>query len=287
MADFKAALDAFRERLDGAGLRKYSDSLLAMVRPSVRLVVDAASVNDRSTRLGGVPDLPASTTWPRNGQGPLSFIAQVDLADVAQFDVQGLLPRTGLLSFFYDAVRQQAWGFDPADHGSAAVIYTPKSVATDRLEPPADLSSEGVFNAVELRPQNELTLPPWESYDVETLGMTQEEGFAYAEVLYPEDDEDDVIHRLLGHPQPIQGDMQVECQLVTNGLYCGNSTGYEDPRAVGLRSGAAEWRLLLQVDSQDEAGMMWGDVGRLYYWMNESDLRARAWESSWLILQCG
>ena len=81
--------------------------------------------------------------------------------------------------------------------------------------------------------------------------------------------------------------MQVECQLVTNGLYCGDSTGYQDPRAKDLRDGAAEWRLLMQIDSQDEADMMWGDMGRLYYWIKHSDLLAHDWELSWLILQCG
>jgi uncharacterized protein YwqG len=28
---------------------------------------------------------------------------------------------------------------------------------------------------------------------------------------------------------------------------------------------AARWRLLVQVASDDDAGMMWGDVGQLYY----------------------
>jgi uncharacterized protein YwqG len=33
--------------------------------------------------------------------------------------------------------------------------------------------------------------------------------------------------------------------------------------------------------------MMWGDVGRIYYWIKHPDLIARDWELSWLILQCG
>ncbi|MGE5720228.1 MAG: YwqG family protein, partial [Nocardioidaceae bacterium] len=266
-------------------LGKFADSLVEMARPSIRLIADsAAPVNDRGSRLGGPPDLPPSTMWPRNGDDPLSFIAQVSLADVAPHEFEGLLPRDGLLSFFYDAVTQNAWGFDPADGGSAAVIYTPASATTERREPPADLSDEGVFKTIGLRPQAELTFAPWESFDVERLGMSRDEGFAYAELF---DDQDDMIHRLLGHPDPVQGDMQVECQLVTNGLYCGDSTGYQDPRAKELRDGAAEWRLLMQVDSQDEADMMWGDVGRLYYWIRHSDLLARDWDLSWLILQCG
>ena len=81
--------------------------------------------------------------------------------------------------------------------------------------------------------------------------------------------------------------MQLECQLVSNGLYCGNPSGYEGPRAEALREGAAAWRLLLQVDSEDDVGMMWGDAGRLYYWIRDEDLAAQNWDASWLILQCG
>jgi len=31
----------------------------------------------------------------------------------------------------------------------------------------------------------------------------------------------------------------------------------------------------LQIDSEDDAGMMWGDVGRLYWWMKKDELTRR------------
>ena len=31
---------------------------------------------------------------------------------------------------------------------------------------------------------------------------------------------------------------------------------------------------------------MWGDLGRLYYWIREQDLRRQAFDASWLVLQC-
>lgn len=86
--------------------------------------------------------------------------------------------------------------------------------------------------------------------------------------------EDLTIHRLLGHPDPIQGDMQLECQLVTNGLYCGDAAGYADPRRTALAQGAHDWRLLLQVDTDETLGSEWGDTGRVYFWLREQDLAA-------------
>jgi hypothetical protein len=31
-------------------------------------------------------------------------------------------------------------------------------------------------------------------------------------------------HRLLGYAEPVQSEMELECELVTNGLYCGDSS---------------------------------------------------------------
>lgn len=82
--------------------------------------------------------------------------------------------------------------------------------------------------------------------------------------------------------------MQVECQLASNGVYCGDGNYLKRPEAQSLIPGADSWRLLLQIDShEDETGMMWGDVGRLYFWIKEDDLALRKWGATWMVLQCG
>jgi uncharacterized protein YwqG len=96
-----------------------------------------------------------------------------------------------------------------------------------------------------------------------------------------------VQHQLLGHSNNIQGDMQLEAQLVTNGLYCGDERGYQDPRRRALEKGADQWQLLLQLDSDDGAKMMWGDAGMLYFWIRRDDLRAGRFDKVWMAFQCG
>jgi len=94
-------------------------------------------------------------------------------------------------------------------------------------------------------------------------------------------------HQISGFPSPVQGDdMELECQLVTNGLYCGDSSGYNDPRAKALRGGAAQWKLLLQLDTDDDLENMWGDVGTVYFWVEEHAARGGNFSNTWLILQC-
>jgi uncharacterized protein YwqG len=284
-------LTEYTRRVEDVGLGQFAGALAQSALRSIRL---RASVEDSAgevgtSRLGGLPDLPSTTEWPSNDDEPLSFIAQINLRDVHECDLEGVLPADGLLSFFYDAVNQSAWGFSPADHGAFAVLYTPPSSHLVRRDAPSTLPPSGVFRPVRLTPDTELTFVPWESFTAEAIGMSHAQALEYGEI-FEEDDEDyepQVMHRLLGHPDHVQGDMQLECQLVTNGLYCGDASGYKDPRGEDLKPGAGQWRLLLQIDSEDAAGMMWGDVGRLYYWIKESDLAARDWELSWLVLQCG
>ena len=79
--------------------------------------------------------------------------------------------------------------------------------------------------------------------------------------------------------------MELECELVSNGINCGRFLP-NDPRVERLSKTSAQWSLLLQVDSDDDAGMMWGDVGRLYFWIRKSDLEDANFSDVWMILQC-
>lgn len=233
------------------------------------------------SRLGGDPDLPTDASWPHGKNGPLSFVLQIDLSEVAGILPGEGLPEDGLLSFFYDAV-QQPWGFDPADRGSWAVRHSPAQVELERRASPAGLSDDGIFEPLPVAVRGDVSFPSVSSPDVVALlGGWDESWDRYGPVL---GDEDNRVSRLLGHPQPVQGEMQEECQLASNGIYCGDTKHLDDPAAQELVCGAGEWRLLAQLDSYDS--MMWGDVGRLYFWIRDEDLRARNWDAVWLVLQC-
>ena len=72
------------------------------------------------------------------------------------------------------------------------------------------------------------------------------------------------------------GHLGRRCQALHDGIPCG----------LPAWPGAADWQLLLQIDSDPNTGMMWGDVGKLYFLMNSEDLRNRNFDAAWLILQC-
>jgi len=55
-------------------------------------------------------------------------------------------------------------------------------------------------------------------------------------------------HQMGGYPRPVQGDhMELEAQLVSNGVYCGDASGYESEKGKLLAPGARDWRLLFQL----------------------------------------
>ena len=119
--------------------------------------------------------------------------------------------------------------------------------------------------------------------------MTEEEEDRYADLLDDllENGDDPPCHQLLGYPSEIQAAMELECQLASNGLDCGDESGYQDPRRDVLEAGAKDWRLLLQIDTDEEGpGWMWGDLGRLYFFGRREELERGDFEPAWLVLQC-
>jgi uncharacterized protein YwqG len=259
------------------------------VVPCVALVPGSPSATGGSrsrSKIGGSPDLPNPGLWPLHNGKHLSFVAQLNLKEVPDLPGSAILPKEGMLYFFYDS-EQSTWGFDPKDKGSWRVLYreeVPSSgVATDY---PEDIPNRARFAERFVRLQPASSVP--DIYDVlqKTPSLTEGQMQEVCSVFAEYEEMRAPMHQLLGRPAQVEGDMRLECQLVSHGLYCGDETGYSDPRAKALEAGAADWRLLLQVDTDDEAGMMWGDCGRLYFWIREDDLRERAFENSWMILQC-
>jgi uncharacterized protein YwqG len=210
----------------------------------------------------------------------LTFLASLHLPSLGAVHRFDWLPQDGRLLFFFD-VEAQPWGFDPNDRGSWAVIHVPEG--TDALTPP-QASRALPRRSLEYRPIQ--SLPSVERPEIRTLELSDQESDALYE-LVESSYGGAAAHQLGGLPDPVQSDqMELECQLAANGIYCGDSSGFQSTEALRLADGATDWLLLLQLDSDDEAGFMWGDLGRLYFWIREADARAGRFEQTWTILQC-
>lgn len=181
------------------------------------LTAPAYDIPVGASKIGGRADLPPGEPWPSFDGHSLSFVAQVDLATV---DTGGVLPADGLLQLFYDA------GDLPYDDEEGTVVrWTPSGTPLERREFPDDLDLfEECFDAVRV-------------------------------TIAPAGDEP-VLHRLLGTPDAIQGDL-------------------------GDRG-----TLLFQIGSDDDAEMMWGDGGAIYVFLAPDALARRDWGAARTVLDC-
>lgn len=282
-------LDTLRTRLVALGLPKV-DEVLSCAKAATHLK-PSSGVDEASTesRIGGLPLIPSGASWPRADTGaPLSFVVQLRLDPLHGAATVLGLPITGMLSFFYDMCGQP-WGFDPADRGSFAVVYTEDPDSVQAAPFPNDLADDFRIDPVALKPEPTVTLPsPLDRTFPRNL-LSEEEDDAWADALTEIAEAlrwgDRTI--LGGHPHILQGDMRIECEMVARGgVNAGSPEGYDDPRIEEWKKGAGEWVHLLQIASHEDAGLMWGDLGCLYYWMRKDDLEAGRFGKAWLILQC-
>ncbi|MGM9681101.1 MAG: YwqG family protein [Eubacteriales bacterium] len=279
-----------------------TDKIKSLSRNSVELTIAGACQNPAgTTHFGGLPDVPADFMWPHFETAtyedpqvslrPLAFLCQFDCAELAAYDSDSLLPKSGILSFFYEYASQR-WGFDPDDRGCARVFYFP-----DRsLCRPAAL------------PEN---LPDFCRFPCMTIGMK-------AKVSYPEyddfrmlvrDSDDDEFDRicgemnieppdncskLLGWANLLQSNITEECELTAHGYYLGDHTSWEqipaEIRQDAEENSPKEWLLLLQLDrveGDDGFDLMFGDCGRLYFYIRKVDLAAGRFDRIGFALQCG
>jgi uncharacterized protein YwqG len=265
-------------------LAPVADRILAELSIGMQLVEDPSDGTAvGQTRLGGIPDVASGFAWPRYSGKPLSLIAQINCGEANRFDPDGLLPRSGILHFFYLA-EEEHWGSDLNDKGSAVVLFT----ESDELAPaevPADLEQSSILpcHGVAFRPFASLPVPESASYESLGLSADQEEAYGFVSSGLPGDwVPRQPAHILLGHAHEMSG-MQLQCQRVNDGLYCGDESGDNDPEDEELSASATDWRLLLQIDSDGEPGESRGDGRKIFFWIRRTDLQQQRFENTWTI----
>jgi uncharacterized protein YwqG len=255
-------------------------------RVGTRAIQLLGKAGDGLSFLGGLPITSSGLEWPRKAGRPLAFLGQIDLGEMPVGEAAPWLPARGRLLFFYD-VDEYPWGFDPADRGGWCVLYDDGDRAPTEQPGPHDLGDRLLSEKKTIAGKLFHSIPMLERVTLEEAGITEDEEDAYYD-LVSESFDGQPQHQLGGFPDPVQGDaMEQECQLASGGVYCGDTSGYESREGKRLRAEPNDWRLLLQLDSDDDLGTMWGDAGMLYFWIQESDARAGNFSNVWLVLQCG
>jgi uncharacterized protein YwqG len=275
-------------------LERIKSNILRSVKPSVelRLADPRQSLVPGQSHLGGVPDLPSPELWPTYGRTALSFIGQIRLEDLRPHPAASELPPRGLLSFFYDI---DGWpsGDDTSRRVGWKVLYFEDCDRVVTVSEPGRGVVPVTLPSFTVLFVSSLTLPALRSIEMDPLELADDERARYRNLreealLLVTDNPNMPLHRVLGHPDAIQGCMQRTVQFASHDEHLphGVYSYYEHPRAAELIPGAFDWRLLLQIDSDERLGVTWGDAGRIYFWVHKNDLIARDFSKVWLFLQC-
>lgn len=275
--------DVMRVAAD-AGLIRHVEAALSLARRRVRLVPgEGEPPAGRRSRFGGVPDLPAGALWPNWDAEPLTFVAQLDLAEAHAAGIDPLLPQDGLLLVF-SALDRTPSGTSPLDRESTHVMWVPAERVPAESPTPIGPSRPSQARALEL--SSEWSLPRLSSEPVQQLGLVGEEQQAWEQARHDLAALQGVepweagtplrsIHHLLGWPEETRGDMPVALELAARGIDVGYGAPAGHPEARRLGRAPERWRLLLQLTVDEQLGWEFGPGReRLYVWAADDELSA-------------
>lgn len=309
----QALLDALAA-VDAAGLGRAVDPFDLVVGAVAHAGLRFDDVPIGVSHVHGYPHVPAGFSWPEwdcpgydpgeiddglwqwqspGGTGPLTFLAQVNLAEVPLFP-SWPGPRAGWLLFFADVGRLEE-ADDEADRhrpGAHRVIYVRPGVELHRLMPPWKHPVYGHEGWRERDPgagvryigYGRTAWLTFEPIEVPRLVSLQQ---AYVDDprALPEDLGQWVRaalnrarreqHWIGGEPNPCQDDPL--------GFALRHGLGIDDRAALRQERGA--WMQLLQLASDESTETLWGDGGLLHFFIREDDLRACRFDRTLLTSQ--
>jgi hypothetical protein len=301
----------------------YLNGLERHVRNSIRLHVrrPEGTLPLGASKIGGYPDVPDGFIWPRrhvdmarpsarfldshphvrrlpaDGMVALEFIAQVNLADAAAFDLDHVLPTDGSLLFFFDDALFEAdvepgiadsshvidgvtWYtrlFGHDEYDKVSVVHVPGGAALHR-----DMSAPRTYGALAFGFSSEPTLPSVDAYAIGTEPLDEAER-AGRVVLPP-----DIWSRYAELEYATRANANIDHML---GWADNFSAGPSLPPAIRPAwhdmphderlAVTADARPLLQLSlaTCERTGMRFGRD--LYFYVRESELRNGDWSGAW------
>lgn len=245
-------LEEYRKHLDNLNLKSMDDLeklVLPIIRPATKVVVKESSRPPENSQLlshfGGQPYFEAGEEWIKSKNGKhMQFIFQI-------FNTSALeLPESiKLIQFYYD---WDEFPWDTDNDGWYVRVY--KELRTDRLvtiEKPTDLESskycEIEFQAIQ-------SLPDWEGIDLYDSNASN-------------------LSCVLDEDEPWESYQKTVKKLIGEQYYRSQLGGYPkwvQGESTPKNKNGENMSLLFQIDSEDNAELMWGDVGLIYVFYDEA-----------------
>lgn len=171
----------------------------------IELQTSIEKLSPRASKLFGCPDIsvnnenfeiPSFECWGM--ERDMTFIAQINCSELAEFDRENILPHEGMLYFFYNAAEMTA---TPNEPDGAGVIYDPECNGETRVFELYDENGEDIsmpekkiiFSLSDDSESPENAILPSPVYDDEADELFSELDDVSGESETENEDEDDVI----------------------------------------------------------------------------------------------
>ncbi|MEZ0273665.1 MAG: YwqG family protein, partial [Roseimicrobium sp.] len=236
----------------------------------VRMAGDA--VPKGKSWVGGTPRVPPGFAWPYSEGNPMVFVAQFNLAEVTATGAAMGLPKAGHLYFFYDPLSLAG------DSPPAFVFHS--TVAAEKLLPvatPDDMPEEEVKPVSFMECTSALHLN-WFLDDSEKPLTAKEKDLRRKYEEYRGSAPD---HRLGGYNAMLY---EMASGLESQHLELEGAMGWkgtpldeiDDDMEVSEafnKHAMSNWSVLLQLDSDEDAGVVWADGGSLLFVIRNDELK--------------
>jgi len=253
-------------------------ALESMMHPSTAPGVALVPTHSpRISKIGGVPEFVDS--WPEGPSGPLPFICQLDLGELAAQAGRAWpteLPGRGIASLFFD--ESAPFSNDASDRKHFALVldlgtrrrptgsaHVAHSYSPVMLEIAAAPPSSGPMHQVGGAPK--WIQAPWAAPGHYLSG---------AYLRYP-----GVVAAL----EKVGVAEDVFLQGRDNIVAAGRRLDAAGIQPGHLAEGLRDWRLLFQIDADETAGMLLGDMGRIHLFADPQTLQPGSAPLAWAELQ--
>lgn len=253
------------------------DGILALARPAVWLQHDRSQEGPTGSHLGGAALLdPEGESWPVANGRPLALLAVIDLADLAELRVSVDLPSSGVLNMFYDS-DEQPWGAEIGEGWQVVLVDRSRAVVTPApagaptfVETAVQLVQ--IVSVPDVDDPSAAPVSPLYDDDCESVSeaLARYERFAdeWRSEMAPSNAP---LHQVGGYPTTVQGPVFDDAP---------------DLEPADRSADVGDMQLLMQIDTDDDLGWMWGDGGSLFFGIRSSPSAPARFECGWMSLQC-
>lgn len=269
-----------RKRPAKADVGKHREQLLPFLKNVTYLepIKVSEPLPPLSSKIGGKPDLPKDFAWFRNSNGtPLTCLLQLNLSEVPVYENDEFLPKSGMLYIFYD-IENQPWDSDDDENGFAVYYYNGDLNELCPTDFPEETDSDCAYagcvdenciiDEYSINFISKKDLPDYEDFT-----LLSEDG----DYIEDYENEKDAV---LGYNSFEFYDTYFKLGGYSNCIQNGVSEEFDDD-AVQLFQLCS-----LAGDFVDGRGFMFGDGGKLYFYIDKKDLAECRFDKIKFVLQC-